>query len=122
MFKNNLKNQTALYHLILLHSKFQNRIFLDMAKILIKCGADIDKANEHGETPLHLATKLENQKAFRFLINNGANRFARTKNGETIADFCLQKTIEEMAHPKWVSTHQLESKQNTLQKKLKIHQ
>lgn len=122
MFKNNLKNQTALYHLILLHSKFQNRIFLDMAKILIKCGADIDKANEYGETPLHLATKLENQKAFRFLINNGANRFARTKNGETIADFCLQKTIEEMAHPKWISTHQLESKQNTLQKKLKIHQ
>ena len=104
MIKNNLKTQTILYRLILLHTQTNNRIFLNIAQLIIKCGADVNKANEQGETPLHLATRLENKEAYRFLLANGANRFARTKNGETIADFCLQKTIAQMAQSKWITT------------------
>lgn len=103
--KDTYKNQTLLYQLILLHSKIHYRIFLNVAYLLIKCGANVDKANKYGETPLHLATRLENQNAFRFLIQNGANRFARMKNGETIADLCLQQTINQMADLKWISSH-----------------
>ena len=112
MFKNNLKKQTALYHLVLLHTRTHKHIFLDIAQLFIKCGANVDKANEQGETPLHLATRLENKEAYHFLLKNGANRFARTKNGETIADFCLQKTIEQMAQSKWIRQRSLSSNQN----------
>ncbi len=105
MVKKNLHNQTLLYQLIFLHSQTHNKLFLDMAQTALKCGADIDKANEEGETPLHLATRLENKEAFRFLLNNGANRFARMKNGETIADLCYQKTISQMAESTKVCSH-----------------
>ena len=105
MIKNNFKTQTALYRLILLHTQTNNRVFLNIAQLFIKCGANVNKANEQGETPLHLATRLENKEAYHFLLANGANRFARTKNGETIADFCLQKTIEQMAQSKWVAAN-----------------
>lgn len=97
MTKNNLHTQTLLYQLIFLHSQTHNKLFLDMAQTALKDGADINQANEDGETPLHLATRLENKDAFRFLIKNGANHFARTKNGETIADLCYQQTINQMA-------------------------
>ena len=100
MIKNNLENQPLLYQLIFFHSQTKNKLFLDMALTALKCGADIDKANEDGETPLHLATKLEDMTAYRFLIQNGADIYARTKSGETVSDFCWQQTINQMAN-KW---------------------
>ncbi|MBR5129711.1 MAG: ankyrin repeat domain-containing protein [Alphaproteobacteria bacterium] len=118
----NTKSQTILYCLILLHTQTHYRLFLDIAKIIIKCGIDVNKANEYGETPLHLATRLENKEAYHFLIKNGANRFARTKNGETIADFCLQKTIEQMAQSKWISKHHSISKHITQSRNQNIRQ
>lgn len=105
MTKNNLHTQTLLYQLIFLHSQTHNKLFLDMAQTALKDGADINQANEDGETPLHLATRLENKDAFRFLIKNGANRFARTKNGETIADLCYQQTINQMAKATKIFSH-----------------
>ena len=91
MIKNKFKTQTALYHLVLLHTRTHKHIFLDIAQLFIKCGANVDKANEQGETPLHLATRLENKEAYHFLLKNGANRFARTKMGKLLQIFVCKK-------------------------------
>ena len=46
---------------------------IDIVKLLVKAGADLDKANDDDETPLHTAVHLGNIKIVKFLIDEGAN-------------------------------------------------
>lgn len=46
---------------------------IDIVKLLVKAGADLDKANDDDETPLHTAVHLGNIKIVKFLIDSGAN-------------------------------------------------
>ena len=46
---------------------------IDIVKLLVKAGADLDIANDDDETPLHTAVHLGNIKIVKFLIDEGAN-------------------------------------------------
>jgi ankyrin repeat protein len=51
--------------------------------LLLKCGADANRGNEHGHTPLHAATESESEDAIklvRLLISYGANVNAKIKS------------------------------------------
>ena len=41
-------------------------------------GADVNKADDYGRTPLHVAASADYSQMVRFLIENGANVHART--------------------------------------------
>ena len=41
-------------------------------------GADVNKADDYGRTPLHVAVSADYSEMVRFLIENGANVHART--------------------------------------------
>jgi ankyrin repeat protein len=47
-------------------------------------GADINRRNRDGETPLHIAVKLGRRAATKFLLGSGANVHARTKIGKGV--------------------------------------
>ena len=58
-----------------------NRI--NMVKLLLDKGADVNKKTEYGKTPLHYACIGDNLDMAKFLIDNGADVNAKDDNGET---------------------------------------
>jgi len=79
----------------------------DMIDLLLSYGADPNKENLWGETPLMLAAEVEAPKeAFRRLLSMGANPAAKDKDGNSVINHAetyghkwiaalLQKAIEE---------------------------
>lgn len=47
-----------------------NRI--DIVKLLVQHGADVNASNEYGESPLHIAASINNLEIVKFLIQQGA--------------------------------------------------
>ena len=56
---------------------------LEIAKLLLDNGADVNAVNNHGWTALHFAAQEEKYAVANFLLQNGASRWARTSSGET---------------------------------------
>ena len=56
---------------------------MELAKLLIDSGADLEAKNENGETPLHLAAWGDNIEIAKFLIDSGADVNAKTNYGFT---------------------------------------
>ena len=46
---------------------------MDIARFFLEHGAIIDKADEYGRTPLHLAASVDHFKMVEFLVLNGGN-------------------------------------------------
>lgn len=59
---------------------------------LINAGADPNAANMDGATPLHVAVRTRSAAAARTLLEHGANRALRNKNGSTAADLAQHNT------------------------------
>ena len=55
-----------------------------MIKYLIEHGADINKENNNGGTPLMFASKNENKTLIKYLVDHGANVNIKLDNGKTI--------------------------------------
>lgn len=72
---------TALHHMVVL-SDFDEH---DLTLLLMQegCSALINAVNNRGETPLIRAAKANNQKAVRFLLDNGVERDIADKSGKT---------------------------------------
>ena len=56
-----------------------------MVETLLKCGAKIDRRNNNGHSPLHLAATMRRGEAVRVLFKYGANPNEQDNEG----DFCL---------------------------------
>ena len=60
---------------------------------MLEHGADVNKANEDGETQLHMACYADEVDAARLLLENGAAVDRANKNGKTPLSIA-----EEMGH------------------------
>jgi ankyrin repeat protein len=101
----NAEEQTAL-HLAAEYGK------LEIVKLLVKKGANINAQDDYGLTPLYSALLEKHPGVARFLIKQGANVQAQTKDGNTALHVAVQNNylgiskilIEKGADPRG-STH-----------------
>ncbi|XP_026667466.1 uncharacterized protein LOC113464032 [Ceratina calcarata] len=61
----------------------RRRTDINLIKILVNSGADINCLDLHGDTPLHTAVRYRNMEAARLLIERKANVNAKSINGST---------------------------------------
>jgi len=64
---------------------------------LFDAGAEVNRRNRHGESPLHIAVRLGNRAATNFLLAHGANVHARTSNGTGIMTLGLKHSSSSKA-------------------------
>ncbi|TDX51126.1 ankyrin repeat protein [Orenia marismortui] len=68
-------------------------MYLEVIKLLLKAGADVNSVDENGVTILMHASAVGNLDVVKMLIKNGANVNARAKNGLTALEGA-QKMLE----------------------------
>ena len=61
----------------------------DTVKLLLELGADIEKTNTYGNTPLHVAAQFFHPKTVALLIEKGANVNPKNDRGQTPLDSVL---------------------------------
>jgi len=66
-----------------LHTAARNND-IDICKVLLKNGLDINQFDKKGNTPIFLVAHSSNYQLFSFLFNNGANLHKKNKNNETL--------------------------------------
>ncbi len=66
------------------------------AEILLKSGADLRRADIYGDTPLHIAAAKGHADIVRLLIENGADKKIRNKNGKTPADLAQNDELKSI--------------------------
>jgi len=64
---------------------------LEIIKTLICSGADISLANNEGISPLHQASYNGNIQLVDYLLNNGADKNLKTKDGLLAKDIAFAK-------------------------------
>jgi hypothetical protein len=70
--------------------------YYNLIKLLISDGADINKDDADGRTPLEHATKTNNVDAIKFLISNGADVNKANSYGRTPLDYAIKKNNVDM--------------------------
>jgi ankyrin repeat protein len=71
-------------------SALEEKNALEAAKLLLDLGADVNAANEAGQTSLHAAAAIGANGVVRFLVERGARLDARTRQGRTALDEALR--------------------------------
>jgi ankyrin repeat protein len=66
---------------------------IEIARMLVAHGANVNAQGKDGFTPLLNAGTLE---LMRFLLEHGANPFAKTERGETALDLAKQNNHKDM--------------------------
>jgi len=69
---------------------------VDVVKLLIHHGADVDKANTLGQYPLHVATIYNHPEVVKILLKNKANEARIDNHGNSALDFASDKNYEEI--------------------------
>lgn len=73
--------------------------YLDVIKIVLQCGADVDKQDVDGWTPLHAAAHWGQREAAQILVENHTDMEAKNYVGQTafdVADGDMYKFLEEL--------------------------
>lgn len=70
----------------------------DIAKMLIKNGANVNAKNSYNDTPLHVAAENGYDDIVNLLIENGANVNAKNNDNMTPLDVADNKKIAESLH------------------------
>ena len=76
---------TILHHLVEKGNKNSVEKFLARADMEGNLNSLINKVNSNNESPLHLAVKNNCQDISQLLINKGANKNIKNKNGEVVS-------------------------------------
>lgn len=71
---------------ILLHEACRNDSRIDVAKMLINKGSDVNAKNNSGYTPLHIAALNGSSEIITLLLENGADKNAKDNDGSTPYD------------------------------------
>jgi ankyrin repeat protein len=71
---------------------------VDMAEILIEAGAEVNVANNHGYTPLLIASERGYKRMVRLLLQAGAETHRTTKSGKSALDLATQKDHKEVLY------------------------
>ena len=66
---------------------------LEMTKDLVEHGADIEVVNNKGETPLFSKSKEGEVDIVKYLLSVGANKNAKTINGQTAYDLAFTASL-----------------------------
>ena len=80
---------------LVLHS-IQNSTF-EVTKSLVEKGADIQKANSRGETPLLSAMRNQTYETAHYLISRGAYPGAQDQQGNTLLSYAIKAKKEDLA-------------------------
>jgi uncharacterized protein len=70
---------------------------IDLLRIFLDKGAQVNEATNEGVTPLHLTAGNGNDECVQFLIERGADVNIKAKEGKTAMDFALKNGHEETA-------------------------
>ena len=62
-------------------------------------GAEINRQNTQGDTPLHMAAFHDHDEACKVLVDRGANREARNKNNERALDLAKSIQVKTIVAP-----------------------
>jgi|GEM_PF-1952451 len=79
-----------------LHYAVQNGQ-IEIAKLLLQMGMDINAPNNQGQSPLHCAASANQPKSIKFLLEKGANVNARDLAGNTALHYAVQNDQIEIA-------------------------
>ncbi|MFC1842033.1 ankyrin repeat domain-containing protein [Candidatus Dependentiae bacterium] len=71
--------------------KYDKNMFNFLLKLLIKKGIDVNKVDEKGRTPLHLACENDCFELVDYLIEKGANIYTQDKNKKTVINKSIEK-------------------------------
>jgi len=96
--KNILKYLTKLYQMEKDEKLFDASIEgqLDIVKLLIKAGADINAKNEYGDTPLIVASRYNQMDIVKLLIKAGADINIKNKGGNTALMIAFRYGYEDI--------------------------
>jgi ankyrin repeat protein len=64
---------------------------VDVARLLVEAGADVNASAAGGYTPLHLAASQGSREIVALLLESGANRETRCDQGKTAADYARER-------------------------------
>ena len=74
----------------------QNGISHDLIRYLVGRGIEINKVNNDGNTPLHTAVQYSNIESIKTLLELGANKSIKNKQGKTPIDIVKEKKKNEI--------------------------
>jgi len=87
--KDKWPGHTALHYAVMNWNQRKIKIFLDIARFLIKNNANIDATGLQGETPLMLAVERLNYEMVKLLLAKGANVNTKDNKGRTALFYTL---------------------------------
>ncbi len=70
--------------------------WLEVARLLIAAGADVNQANDDGLTPLMSAVGFDNTALVKLLLSAGADSKPHDKSGRTALDFAKHNRSDEI--------------------------